>query len=355
MQTGARRKGVNIEDEVSHCEVGPAVERPAVVVTFLVLFALAMAGCNDKLPGPDISSTPVATPIIISNEPLNPTPSQTVPAPEPKDHLVERVGTTIEQAMKDFPGHSSVIFLDLESGAKLEYEEEAPFESASLMKLVVLAELYRQFQVGNRKPEDKLVLKATHKVGGSGSLKDAKIGTGYSLEDLARRMITESDNTATQMLTDTLGLKELNQSAKALGLTGTTIERNIYDFAAIDRGNDNYITGHDAGVLLRLLARDELPGSDSMHDILEQQKRNDMIGSQMPTGVRIAHKTGELNEILHDAGIVYAPRGAYILVMLGDKVTDKTRATETWAKLSQDVFTIYNEASPTPTPAFIPE
>lgn len=317
----------------------------------VLLFA---TGCNESNPNVDISSTPLATPIVVTSNPLSPTPSSNLIEPKPKDHLVERVGATIEESRKGFPGRSSVVFLDLESDARLAYGEEARFESASLMKLLVLAELHKDFQMGTRAPTDKIILKEEHQVGGSGQLKKAKPGTSYTLEELATVMITESDNTATQMLTDLIGLKTLTESAIGLGLAETTIERDIYDFAAIDRGKDNYITGRDASIFLKLLARDQLPGSQKMHEILEKQKRNDMIGSGIPEGVRIAHKTGELNGILHDAGIVYAPRGAYVLVMLGDEVTDKAKATASWSTLSQEVFTIYNEASPTPTPAIIP-
>lgn len=331
--------------------LGPGRRVVRLALRSSILSLLLLFGCNENMPDPDLSSTPVATPIVVSGNPLSPTPTV---EPKPKDHLVERVGETINAARKDFPGRSSVVFLDLESDSEWKFAEQAKFESASLMKLVVLAELYKEFQVGDKTPGDKLTLKKEHQVGGSGELKNAKPGTEFSLEELAQKMITQSDNTATQMLTDLIGLESLTKSAKALGLEGTTIERDIYDFAAIDRGKDNYITAQDASLFLKLLARDELPGSAKMHEVLEQQKRNDMIGSGMPEGVRVAHKTGELNGILHDAGIVYAPRGAYVLVMLSDEVSDKTKAKAVWSQLSQDVFKIYNESSPTPTPALQP-
>ena len=164
-------------------------------------------------------------------------------------------------------------------------------------------------------------------------------------------MITQSDNTATQMLTDFLTKEALNKSTTNLGLTGTTINRDIYDFAAIDQGRDNYITARDAAFLMKEIARDELPGSKEIHAVLERQRRNDMIGKGFPEDLKVAHKTGELNGILHDVGIVYAPKGSYVLVLLSDGVSDKQKGIEVFANLSQDILKVYQDATPSPTPS----
>jgi beta-lactamase class A len=76
-----------------------------------------------------------------------------------------------------------------------------------------------------------------------------------------------------------------------------------------------------------------------------------MIGHDFPPGVRVAHKTGELNGIVHDVGVVYAPRGVYVLALLSDRVTDKERAIEIWAGLSSKILKMYQQESPSPTPS----
>ena len=323
----------------------------------LAVITTALLGCNPNGPGPEISSTPVATPIVVGETPQSthsPTPKPVVNQGAERAKTLERVKSVVEQARKDFPGTTAVHFVDIESNQHLDFNGERPFESASLMKLVVIAELYRLIQMGELGIDHPLTLEKKHIVGGSGDLKDLEPGITFPVRVLAEKMITQSDNTATQMLTDFLTKDSLNKSTKNLGLTGTTINRDIYDFAAIDQGRDNYITAQDAALLLEQLAKEELPGSSEIHAILERQQRNDMIGAGLPKDVRVAHKTGELNGILHDTGIVYAPKGAYVLVMLSDGVTDQPKAVEVFARLSQDIFKIYAETTPTASPSPTP-
>lgn len=329
-----------------------ATTRPWMRRTAAFLASLALAGCQpSNMTGPTVSSTPVATPIVVANSPASSTPTPKAIDREVSQKRQQKVRELLDAAKEAYPGRSAIVFIDLDSGSKVEIDPTERFESASLVKLVILAEMYRQFQVGNHKPEDKLTLSESQKRGGSGSLKNAKEGTQITLEDLSELMITESDNTATQMLTELLTLEKIEKSVQALGLHGTTLQRDIFDFEAIDSGRDNYITAQDAGDFLQQLARLELPGSEAMHEILERQKRNDIIGKDFATGVRVAHKTGELDSVLNDAGIVYAPRGTFILVLLSDQVGDKEAAKKVWAKLSQDLLQEYSEPTPTTSPS----
>lgn len=311
-------------------------------------------GCNEKLPDPALSSTPAPTPIVVgtpSPELTSPTPKPVVDNNERKEALMAKVGAAIEESRAKFPGDTGVCFIDIESNRELAFNADARFESASLMKLVVITEVFRRIQVGELELQRPLTLQPDQIVGGSGDLKNQEAGTSFPISVLVEKMITQSDNTATQMLTDFITREKLNESVKNLGLKGTTIDRDIYDFAAIERGQDNYITAKDAALLMAQLARDELPGSNEIHAILERQQRNDMIGHAFPPGVRVAHKTGELNGIVHDVGVVYAPRGAYALALLSDNVSNKERAIETWAELSSKILKLYQQESPSPTPS----
>lgn len=318
----------------------------------LILLAPLFLACNRDLPD-DINPSPVATPIVVgspSPETPSASPTAALTSKEERHETLEQVERAIKEARKAFPGETAVYFIDMESDLELNFDGEKRFESASLMKLVVIAELYRLIQVGKLELDHPLVLKQEQIVGGSGDLKDMVPGMTFTIRVLAEKMITQSDNTATQMLTDFITKDALNKSTKNLGLPGTTVNRDIYDFAAIDRGLDNYITAKDAAHLMEQLARDELPGSEEIHAILERQQRNDMLGSGPQQKVRLAHKTGELTGILHDVGVVYAPRGAYVLALLSDKVDDNQQAVKVWANLAQEILKIYQSQSPSPTP-----
>lgn len=322
----------------------------------LAATTLLLLGCSPNSPDTSVSSTPVATPIVVgtptpqaSGSPEG--PSKNYESSRERETTIRKVEEAIEKARAEYPGRTAVYFIDIESDQKLDFNGEQQFESASLMKLVVIAEMFHLIQMGKVKPDTTLTLKPEHIVGGAGDLKDQEPGMSFPIKVLAEKMITQSDNTATQMLTDFLTRDALTKSIKNLGLSGTTIDRDVYDFAAIDEGRDNYITAKDAAHLMAQLAREELPGSDEIHAILERQQRNDMIGSGVPDNVRVAHKTGELNGILHDVGVVYAPRGVYVLALLSDQVADKDKGIQVWRNLSQEILRLYRSDTPSPSPS----
>ncbi|MBI3925819.1 MAG: serine hydrolase [Armatimonadetes bacterium] len=244
----------------------------------------------------------------------------------------------IEEAASSFPGRAGIAFYDLDLGQGVYVGAEEPFEAASLIKLPILVEFYQQVVGGTLKADEEIAFLEEYRVEGSGVIKKQPAGTRYKLSELASLMITHSDNVATDMLTDRLGIENINKHMEGLGLTQTVLGRHIYDFAEIERGNDNLASARDIAVLLQGIAEGELPGSTPMHQILEAQTRKDMIPAQLPPGTRIAHKTGELIGVLHDAGIVYTPRGAYVLVLMGQDFSAPDVAIQHWADLSGRIY-----------------
>lgn len=230
--------------------------------------------------------------------------------------------------LKQLPPTSSVVFVDLESGFRAEHQPREVFESASLVKLPILVELYGR----GLDLSEEMVLEDRFRVEGSGKLKSAETGTRWTLEQLAQLMVAESDNIATDMLLERLGLDTITPAMKKLGLKDTTVERTIFDFAAIDAGRDNRTSASDTALLLEKMARGELPGSAAMLKILETTRRRDMLPAG---GGKVAHKTGELTGVLHDAGIV---DGRYVLVMLAQGFPDRDAQVQAWAKLAGQVY-----------------
>lgn len=331
-------------------------------LSWFLISGLTLVGLTSCTPTP--SPAPTSSPIVVSATPtssIQSTPSASPTKMPAKEECLRLVKSELDKTVANFPGRAGIYVMDIDSDLKTGIAEDEVFESASLMKLIVIAELYRQIQIGLHTLDENLTLEEGQKVGGSGDLKELKVGTALQLKTVATKMIAQSDNTATQMLTDLLGKNDINENAKKLGLLKTSIERDIYDFAAIEKGLDNLTTAKDTGTFLSLLARQQLPGSAAIHSTLEKQQRNDMIGKGFPKEIRYAHKTGELNGILHDAGIIYTPRGAVVLVMLSDQVTDKKLANKAWADLALRVVEIYTRdeeqgslsdtPSPSPTPA----
>lgn len=236
------------------------------------------------------------------------------------------------------------MFVDLESGVRAEHRPREVFESASLVKLPILVELYRRAEAGELKLTEEMVLEARFRVEGSGILKNQPGGTRWSLEKLARLMVAESDNIATDMLLERLGLDTLTPAMRKLGLQDTTVERTIFDFGAIDAGRDNRTSAADTALLLEKLGKGELPGSQAMLAILETTRRRDMLPARLPQGVKVAHKTGELTGVLHDAGLITTPEGRYVLVLLAQGFPDREEMLKFWAGFSGGVYRAYEGA-----------
>lgn len=244
--------------------------------------------------------------------------------------------------MKELPPTSSAVFADLESGLRAEHQPREALESASLVKLPILVELYRRAEAGELKLSEEMTLEDRFRVEGSGLLKDQPSGTKWSLEKLASLMVAESDNVATDMLLERLGLETLTPAMRKLGLKETTVERTVFDFAAIDAGRDNRTSAADTALLLEKMGKGELPGSEAMLAILETTRRRDMLPAKLPKGVKVAHKTGELTGVLHDAGLVTAADGRrYVLVLLSQGFPERDAQLKAWATLSGKVYAEY--------------
>ncbi len=290
---------------------------------WLISCAIFLTACSAPPPPTPTASktpTPVASPTV--------------------DHLtsqVLQVGYVLE--VPQGARRAAVLFQAVGSDEILFEGSTEPFEAASLVKLPILAELYRRAEAGELKLSDKMVFEERFRVGGSGDLQKEPAGKSYTLEELGTLMITVSDNVATDMLLEKLGMAAVEIEAHNLGMKDTTVRRTIYDFAAIDQGRDNVVSARDMAAFFSLL--DKLPGGPQMRKILTEQKRNEMIPAGLPKGTKVAHKSGELTGILHDCGIVSTPHGDYILVLMGEW-DDREQGVAAWKKLSADVYKAFN-------------
>src|SRR5260370_3786794 len=131
-------------------------------------------------------------------------------------------------------------------------------------------------------------------------------------------MITVSSNLATNLLVEKLGVDNIRATVHALHADGMSVLRGVEDNKAYDKGMNNTTTARGLLILLEAIAKGQAVDPDSsrqMVDILARQKFNETIPAGVPPGTRVAHKTGELTKVHHDAAIVYAPR-PFVLVIL---------------------------------------
>ena len=179
------------------------------------------------------------------------------------------------------------------------------YVSASMIKLLILAEFMVQVDEGDISLDDTYTLKESDIVGGTAHISNEGAGAKFSYDELAKYMICYSDNTATNILIDKLGMDNINARASKLGLEQTDLQRKMMD---LDSGMENHMSTNDAAVILADIASHTL-ASDKMCDKAEGYLKAQTDGEGLIeglSGVEFGHKTGDLDTNRHDAGIVYS-------------------------------------------------
>lgn len=182
-----------------------------------------------------------------------------------------------------------------------------PQRSASTIKLPILYELLRQVSEGLISLDETYVLTGADIVGGTGILQGSGAGSAHTYREMAELMINQSDNVATNVIIDRVGMGNVNATAAALGLTSVQLDRRMMDTAALAAGIDNYLSAQDATTLLKMIydgtfVNQEM--SDFALSALRSQTDYQGILGGLPTGTVFAHKTGTLTNAQNDCGIV---------------------------------------------------
>lgn len=248
-----------------------------------------------------------------------------------------------------------VAFVDLAQPADTLYlNADAQVHAASTMKLPVMMRLYRESDRGHLDLDRyiKLVNDFASIVDSSHYALDPKVdsdsalykvvGDSITVRELIRHMITRSSNLATNTLIALANPDSVNAMMQAFGATRMHVLRGVEDQKAFDRSLNNTATARDLGTLLTVLetGRSAPPAATSaMRGILLAQEFNEKIPAGLPAGVRVAHKTGDITGIAHDAAIVYPPgRAPYVLVVLTRGIQEQKVADGMIADISRMVY-----------------
>ena len=253
------------------------------------------------------------------------------------------VRQAIEQVTAPYGQAVSVTYLPVGTPAGIvSVNGSTQHASASMIKLVVLAALLDKVAAGEIDLAAQVEVTSSDIVSGTGTVQDDGPGT-YELQDLARRMIADSDNTATNVIVDLIGMDAVNEEASKLGLTGTVMARKMMDMVAADQGMRNRMTSDDAATVLNLIATGKLVNeqmSELAMNFLLQQTINAGLTDAIPAGVQVVHKTGELIQAEHDGGIVLAAH-PYVLVVMTEGI-DNYLGVSVIADVSRAVYVATN-------------
>ena len=224
--------------------------------------------------------------------------------------------------LASLPGEVSVYAKDLITAEEWAYQPDIPLVAASVIKLPILMEAFRQTRDGLINMDEVFAIRPEQKMPGCGALTRLRDGLEVTLHDLCALMVILSDNTATNILIDRLRMDHINETIRLLGLKKTKLRRRLFDAEASARGIQNTITAREMGLLLEKLYGGSCvsPEADAeMLSILSEQQLNGKIPFFLPE-IKIAHKTGEDNGITHDVGILYADHP--IILCFGSEHTD---------------------------------
>jgi len=248
----------------------------------------------------------------------------------------------------------AVAVYDTDTHASFRRDADRWFHAASTIKVAILLGVYASIHHGWLLPHSRVHVRNRFFSAADGStfrvLADrdgnselyAAIGKTMRVDQLALHMIATSSNLATNLLLDLVGLETVQRTLDELHVDGIDVTRGVEDERAFEHGIINRVTADGLVQLLRLVAEERAFSPELSHEMLEilhAQEFKRGIPARLPGAVRVAHKTGEISTIAHDAGVVYPPdRKPYVIAVLTEWSPEATGRSATIAEVSHEVF-----------------
>ncbi len=245
----------------------------------------------------------------------------------------------------------AVAVRDESTKTSLDLLPDRSFHAASTMKVPVQIEAWRRIQAGTLTLDSTLLVQNSFRsiVDGSPySIEDdsddaiyERLGQYMTISELVYQMITVSSNLATNLLIDLLGAESIQRTVDSLGASDMRVLRGVEDLKAFDLGLNNLTTSSALASLMEAIRQGRAvdPISDRhMVDVLLDQEFNEMIPAGLPSDVSIAHKTGQITGIHHDAAIIYPPDSpSYVLIILIEGIEDEDESAALGAEIARTV------------------
>jgi len=251
-------------------------------------------------------------------------------------------------------GTFAVAFKDVGTGKELMINEKEVFHAASTMKTPVMIEVFRQAATKKFSLNDSITIRNEFRSLADSSLfaldstDDSErelykhIGDRRSIYQLVYDMIIASSNLATNIIIEKAGAPNVTKTMRSYGAKDIQVLRGVEDQKAYDKGLNNTTTAYDLMLIFEKMAKGKAvsrKSSQSMVNILFDQKFNTIIPAQLPKDVRVAHKTGDITGIHHDSGIVFLPDGRkYVLVLLSKNIEDAEKSIKAMATVSEMIY-----------------
>lgn len=247
----------------------------------------------------------------------------------------------IEDMVKDSSANISISFYDLDEDENFAINGDKKVPSASMIKLLIMLKLLEKVERKELDLEEKIKIQDYEKVDGSGILKELSSNHSFSIRELLTLMIIVSDNFATNILIEILGMDDVNELGEELGLLNTSLQRKMMDLDAKEKGFDNYTSSQDILKILKMIydktfLSEDL--SDLALDILLRQQERSRLQRFLSEDIKIASKSGDLDNLENDGGIFFTNKKNYILVVLVNEAQSNDIAKEIIGKISLKIY-----------------
>ncbi|MCO5219327.1 MAG: class A beta-lactamase-related serine hydrolase [Thermomicrobiales bacterium] len=216
-------------------------------------------------------------------------------------------------------------FAALPDGSACSHRADEVFRSASTIKIAIMIELFRQIDDGQVSLADTYVLQESDKVPGSGVLQEMHAGLELTLKDVCYLMISISDNTATNILIDRVGMANVNTTMRSLGMTQSVLGRLMKGRLALEGEQENYATPGEFARMVAAILDGTAATAEScmaMMNMLRLQSNERRIGRFVPEGTDWGSKTGSYSTVVNDVGFVQTADGPLVVAVFTEEVPD---------------------------------
>src|SRR6478735_5069442 len=259
--------------------------------------------------------------------------------------LWQKLESQIQEIDQHLDGVMGIAIEDLTTGDHYFLHENEVFAQASSIKIAVLAELYHQAQSGKLKLDDLYTVQASDLVPDSDIMGGLTPGvTRITLRDLATMMVAVSDNSATNVLIDRVGMENVNALMDSLGLTHTRLRRKMMDLKAASEGRENISTPAEMMTLLEDLYRGKVLNKEMTADffVMLSTPKSSFIPRDLPEGLKIANKPGELEGVRNDSGVVFVENRTYVICVMTTYLRRERDGEEAIAKISAAAYRMFD-------------
>ncbi|MGC2477285.1 MAG: serine hydrolase [Candidatus Sulfotelmatobacter sp.] len=262
--------------------------------------------------------------------------------------LWQKLEASIQQVDQHLDGVMGIAIEDLNTGDHFFLHEDEVFAQASSIKITVLANLYLQAQQGKLKLTDLYTVHASDLVADSYIMNGLTPEvTRVTLRDLATMMVAVSDNSATNVLIDRVGMANVNAMLDSLGLAHTRLRRKMMDLEAAKQGRENISTPREMMTLLDAIYKGKLLNKESTADFFKllSTNKDSWIPRDLPADLKVANKPGELEAVRNDSGIVFVEGRPYVICVMTAFLLNERDGEEAISKVSLETWRMFDRLS----------